>query len=233
MAALFSCETVAQKTTDITFKADKLIEVALLSVKEGKETQLNGEYFPKVMPVAQPYGAKPIATFAVTRKVISDKPVQMVVFFEWDNLEQKRAFERNPEYLKLKNIRDDALQFLSQGYFKVDEDVTYSLSAEGTYDFAALWIDPANAPKLQEYFEAVFPEAQKPKFGYTPIASLHPVEGVYDQNYHPSIIAFAEWKTGSSAVDKFQKTKVYKENVAKREAATPYKDVWHLKPILN
>ena len=222
----------AQKTADITFKADKLIEVALLSVKAGKEQQLNGDYFPKVMPVAQPYGAKPIASFAVTRKVIGNKPAQMVVFFEWESLEQKRAFERDAKYLALKNIRDEALEFLSQGYFKVEQDVTYNISSDGTYDFAALWIDPDNAPKLQEYFQAVFPEAQKPKYGYTPIANLNPIMGVHDQNYHPSIIAFAEWKGGPKAVDKLGKSKAYKDNVAKREAATPYKDVFHLKPLL-
>lgn len=220
------------KTAEITFKADKLIEVALLSVQKGKENQFMQEYFSQVMPVALPYGAKPIASFAVTRKVEGTKPVEMVVFFEWESIEQKRAFEQNPKYLELRNLRDDALTFLSQGYFSVEEDVTYQIADNKVYDFAGLFINPAKAQHLQEYFQAVFPEAQKPKFGYTPIATLNAIPGVYDQNYHPSVIAFAEWKGGANAVDEFQKTKVFQQNVAKREAASPYKDVFHLKPIL-
>ncbi|MEO0734174.1 MAG: DUF1330 domain-containing protein, partial [Bacteroidota bacterium] len=100
---------MAPKSAEVTFAKDKLIEVALLSVQEGKQQQFMGDYFSKVMPVALPYGARPIASFGVTRKVEGQKPVQMVVFFEWNSLEDKRAFEMNPEYLKLRNIRDDAL----------------------------------------------------------------------------------------------------------------------------
>lgn len=220
-------------SADITFKANKLIEVALLSVKAGKESQFMNDYFSQVMPVAMPYGARPIASFAVTRKVEGTKPAQMVVFFEWESIDQKRSFEKNPKYLELRNLRDDALSFLSQGYFQVQEDVNYTISDDKVYDFAGLFIDPNNAPKLEEYFGAVFPVAQSPKYGYTPIATLASIPGVHDQNYHPTLIAFAEWKGGSKAVDMLQKTPEFKNNVAKRTAAAPYMDVFHLKPILQ
>ena len=145
--------------------------------------------------------------------------------------QQKRAFERDPKYLELRNIRNDALEFLTQGYFSVDQDITIEVADNKVYDFAALWVNPDNAPLLQEYFGAVMPEATKPKIGYTPLATLtnagHP-----DMSYHPSVIAFAEWKGGSEAVDKLEKTKAFKNNVHKREKAAPYKDVFHLKPIL-
>ena len=222
----------AQKKQSITFTKGKLIEVALLSVKEGKETQFYQEYFSQVMPVAIPYGAKPIASFATTRKVIGDNPAKVVVFFEWANLDEKRKFERNPEFLRLRNIRDNALNYLVQGYFRVDETNTVEIQDNRVYDFAALWIDPNNAPKLQEYFGAVMPEASKPKIGYTPIATLNSA-GAKDQNWHPSLIAFAEWKGGTEALDRLEKTKAFKENVHLREAATPYKEVFHLSPLIQ
>ncbi|MBV6645238.1 MAG: DUF1330 domain-containing protein [Cyclobacteriaceae bacterium] len=231
-ALLLAVTVLAQKSQNITFTKGKLIEVALLSVKEGKENQFYQEYFSQVMPVAVPYGAKPIASFATTRKVIGDNPAKVVVFFEWENLKEKRKFERNPEFLKLRNIRDNALQYLVQGYFQVDETKTIKLQDDKVYDFAALWIDPTNAPKLQEYFGAVMPEATKPKIGYTPIATLNSA-GAKDQNWHPSLIAFAEWKGGSEAVDKLEKTKAFKDNVHLREAATSYKEVFHLKPLIQ
>ncbi|MEM8968757.1 MAG: DUF1330 domain-containing protein [Bacteroidota bacterium] len=233
ISALFLATTgFAQKKQRITFTEGKLIEVALLSVKDGKENQFFQEYFSQVMPVATPYGAKPIASFATTRKVIGDNPAAVVVFFEWASLEDKRKFERNPEFLKLRNIRDNALNYLAQGYFQVDETKTVEIQDDKVYDFAALWIDPSNAPKLQQYFGAVMPEATKPAIGYAPIATLNSA-GAKDQNWHPSVIAFAEWKGGAEAVDKLEKTSAFKDNVHLREAAAPYKEVFHLKPLIQ
>ena len=220
------------KSADITFKAGKLIEVALLSVKPDGQKAFMEEYFPKVMPVAAPYGARPIASFAVVKTVMGNKPNQMVVFFEWESIKQKRAFEANPEYLKLRNIRDNALSYLSQGYFQVEKDVTVNISDDKIYDFAGLFINPEKANLLQEYFQAVLPTAAKPEYGYTPIVNLNPIPNVYDQSYHPSVIAFAQWKGGADSQERFEKTKAFQKNKAKRSAGAPYIDVFHIKPIL-
>lgn len=227
-------EAIAEevKSADITFKAGKLIEVALLTVKPDGQKAFMEEYFPKVMPVATPYGARPIASFAVVKTVLGNKPNQMVVFFEWESVEQKRAFEANPEYLKLRNIRDNALSFLSQGYFQVEKDVTVNVSTDQIYDFAGIFINPEKANLLQEYFQAVLPTAAKPEFGYTPIVNLNPIPGVHDQNYHPSVIAFAQWKGGPDSQERFEKTEAFQKNKAKRAAGAPYIDVFHIKPIL-
>ena len=222
----------AQKSQSITFNKGTLIEVALLSVREGKQNQFYQDYFSQVMPVAIPYGARPIASFATTKKVLGDNPASVIVFFEWASLEEKRAFERNPEFLKLRNIRDNALNYLAQGYFQVEETKTVTVQEDKVYDFAALWIDKANAAKLQEYFAAVMPEATKKGIGYTPIATLNSM-GAKDQDWHPNLIAFAEWKGGSNALDKLEKTKAFKNNVHLREAAAPYKEVFHLKPMIQ
>ena len=229
---LLSTACYAQKKQSVTFTKGKLIEVALLSIRDGKDNQFYQDYFSKVMPVATPYGARPIASFATTRSVLGESPAQVVVFFEWGSLADKRAFENNPEFLKLRNIRDNALNYLVQGYFQVEESVNVELSDDKVYDFAALWIDPANAPKLQQYFGAVMPEASKPEIGYTPIATLTSA-GAKDQNWHPSLIAFAEWKGGSEALDKLEQTSAFKNNVHLREAATPYKEVFHLKALIQ
>ncbi len=232
IAVFISTSLFAQKSQTITFTEGKLIEVALLSVKEGKENQFFQEYFSQVMPVAIPYGAKPIGSFAVTRKVIQNSPSKIIVFFEWESLEQKRKFEANPEFLQVRNIRDNALDFLVQGFFEVDESISIEVADNKVYDFAALWVDPEKGSSLQEYFAAVMPEATKPQIGYTPITTLKSL-GANDQNYHPTLIAFAEWKGGAGAVDKLEKTKAFKKNVHLREAATPYKEVMHIVPIIQ
>lgn len=232
IALLLSTSVMAQKSQTITFTKGKLVEVALLSVKEGKEAQFFNEYFSQVMPVAIPYGAKPIGSFAVTRHVIQNNPSKMVVFFEWESLEEKRKFEANPEFLKLRNIRDNALSYLVQGFFEVTETVSIEVSDNKVYDFAALWVHPEKGNLLQEYFGAVMPEATKPKIGYTPITTLSSV-GANDQNYHPSVIALAEWKGGSEAVDQLEQTKAFKDHVHLREAAAPYKEVMHIVPIIQ
>ena len=153
-------------------------------------------------------------------------------FFEWPSVEQKRAFEKDPRYLELRNIRNAAMNFLTLGYFKVEANTEVTFSSEKTYDFASLWIDPANAPKLQQYFEKVAPVAMTPKYGFKPLVKLEPL-GVHDQNYHPSVISLAEWGAADS-FEKFRKQeKIYKENVHLREAATPYKDVFLLKAVIQ
>ncbi|HAS40478.1 MAG TPA: hypothetical protein DCS93_08365 [Microscillaceae bacterium] len=231
-SVFLSTVVFAQKKQRITFTKGKLIEVALLSVKKGKESQFYQKYFSQVMPVAIPHGAKPIASFATTRQVIGNNPAQVVVFFEWASLEEKRKFEKKPAFLKLRNIRDNALNYLVQGYFQVEQTKTVEIQDNKVYDFAALWVDNANASKLSQYFKAVMPEASKPNIGYKPITTLVSA-GAKDQNWHPSLIAFAEWQGGSNALDRLEKTKAFKENVHLREAATPYKEVFHLKPLIQ
>lgn len=223
-------ETKEVKTGEITFKKDKLIEVALLTVKPGKESQFNEEYFSQAFPLGVPYGARFIGSFMIEKVDAGNSPAQMLVFFEWENLEKFRAFKQNIDFVKIVNTRNDALSFLTTGTFTVDKDITYELSDDKTYEFAALWVtDPM---KLQQYFEAVLPLAGDPKIQFELIAQLQST-GEPDGTYHPNLIFFSEWKVGQAGRDELLSREDFINNVHLREEASPYKDMFIVKPILD
>lgn len=228
----FTFGATEEKTGEITFKKGTLVEVALLTIQPGKESQFYEEYFSQALPLAPKYGARPIGSFMVEKRDQGNSPAQMVIFFEWESLEKKRAFEKDFDFLKIVNIRNDALSFLNTGYFQVDKDITYSLKESGTYEFAALWLDPNNAQKLEQYFQAVLPLASDPKIQFELIAQLSSL-GVEDKNYHPNIIFFSEWKKGMEGRNELATRKAFKDNLHLRETASPYKDLLLIKPILN
>lgn len=217
------------KTGEITFKKDKLIEVALLTIQPGKEAQFEKDYFSKAFPIGAKYGARLIGSFAIQQKDQGNVPAQMLVFFEWNSVEDFRKFNTNLEFVKIVNIRNEALSFLTTGLFTVDKDVTYELSTNKTYEFAALWL--ANPTLLQEYFQAVLPLAKDPKIQFELIAQLTS-NGQPDGTYHPNLIFFSEWKAGYKGKEELLQRAEYKNNVHKREKAAPYKDVLIITPIL-
>ncbi|MEO0573058.1 MAG: hypothetical protein AAF039_15225 [Bacteroidota bacterium] len=226
MGMTFSC--TAQKTKTLTFPKGKVIEVALIGYRDGKQPIVQQEYFPKVFPVAQEYGLLDAQTFSVVETHYGDAPVQQFGFFIWDSYEQKEKFDKDPRYLELRNIRNKAFNFLYMGYFQVESDVTYTFDNESIYDFAAMFIDVANAPKLQQYFEKVAPVAMTDKYGYQPIVTLNPLNECTKGKYVPDIIGFAKWSV-SDGFSKLKKNSTYKKYVHLRDAATPYKDVFMVK----
>ena len=69
------------KGTEIVFKKDKLIEVALLTIKPGKEKQFSEDYFSKAFPIGKPYEPRMIGRFQIVQKDAGNNPAQMLVFF--------------------------------------------------------------------------------------------------------------------------------------------------------
>lgn len=222
----------AVQTLDVTFSQGKLIEVGLYSIKDGMEAQVKEDYFPKVMPIAMEYGLKPIASFSVEERVYGGSPAQAIGFFEWPSLEAKRNFDADPRYLELRNIRNEALDFLTLGYFEAEETQNVTFRSDRTYDFAAMWLDPNNQEKLGEYFEKVAPVAEE-EYGFVPhLVSLKPLEA-HDKTYHPHMVGMSEWPTEESLSNFFENEKVYQKNVHLRDEAVAYMDVFLLKPVIK
>ena len=233
---IFSCWTchtaIAQKSQTITFKANTVVETALLTIKPGKEKQFAEDYFSQAIKFAPIYGARPIGSFALVDRKLGNAPAQMLVFFEWESLEKKRAFEKDLGFLQIVNIRNEALSFLTTGYFKVEQDVSYTFTEGKTYEFAALWLDPTNAPQLQTYFEKVGPIAADPRVGFQPIAQLQSL-GVEDRTYHPNLIFLSEWTQGVEGRDYALNRADYKAVLPLRTAAAPYIDMFLVAPIIQ
>ncbi|MEM6807106.1 MAG: hypothetical protein AAF696_37235, partial [Bacteroidota bacterium] len=222
----------AQKSQELTFRANTVVETALLTIKPGKEKQFSEDYFSEAIKFAPIYGARPIGSFALLDRKMGNAPAQMLVFFEWESLEKKRAFEKDLAFLKIVNIRNDALSFLTTGYFQVEQDVSFTFAEGKTYEFAALWLDPDHAPKLQAYFEKVGPIAADPKVGFQPIAQLQSL-GVEDRTYHPNLIFLSEWTQGTLGRDYALNRRDYKKALPLRTSAAPYIDMFLIAPIIQ
>ncbi len=112
----------------ISFKAGTIIEISFARIKEGKEQQLFGQYFPKVMPILNDLGGQSLGSFSVTESLSELDEPQMSALFQWPSLEAFEALHTDPRFLEIKSIRDDALMFLSNGHFftvKKDTEVTF------------------------------------------------------------------------------------------------------------
>lgn len=216
---------------DVEFQADAVIDVGLVSFRPGQQQVIAKEYFPQIMPIINEYGGRRLITFKVVDRVQGESPAQSVTLFHWPSIEQRRAFENDPRFLKLRNIRDAAINFLTVGYFKVESAGTVRFSADKVYDFGALWLNPEEAPKMKTYFENVGPVAVKKYGARLGHVRLKP-SGYQDQVYHPHIIGISEWPAVNSLHDFFKNEQVFKDNVHLREAAVEYMDVFLLKPVL-
>ncbi|MFQ5640421.1 MAG: DUF1330 domain-containing protein [bacterium] len=215
---------------DVSFKAGKLIEVAFLSVKPGKENQLNADYFAKVMPIAAEYGMRPLATFGVTDVAEGNTHVQMIGFFEWPSIEVRNKFSRDKRFLAIKPIRDNALSYLQYGFFKVEEDVSTTFSADHYYEIYAMWMNPKYGNQISDYFGKVGPVAGQHYGAKFPL-SLKPYGGK-DGDYHPHAMGIAEWPSKAKN-EAFFNSPVFKDARHLRDAAVDRLDALHARVVVQ
>lgn len=184
----------SDRTEDITFKKGKLIEVAYLSVKEGKGESLKKHYFPKAMALVKEYDAKMLGRFRVIKKTGGEINPQMVVIFEWPSVAEKEKFSRDPRFREIKPIRDAALSFLKLGYYEMGKDTTITFKENKVYEFFGAWIDSND--KLNEYFKVSGPI--KKNYG-RPEPVFKTMLGVIadapkgKQTYSPQMAGIVEW----------------------------------------
>lgn len=221
------------KSIEVTFKKDKLIEVAFLSVDQSKKQQLQEEYFKKVMPIAKEYGMKPLAKMGVQYSYSEFVNPQMVGFFEWESKAQHKAFLKDPRLLKIKPIRDDALTFLRLGYFTVEQDTKVTFTSGELMEVYAMWLNPSETHRMQTYFKNVMPLITGKGNKYAvkfPLALKSQSYG--NDTYQPEVFGIALWKNKKSSTQ-FFKSKAYKKIKGDKEAAIARSDVWQGEIIIN
>ncbi|MFI5137818.1 MAG: hypothetical protein ACHQIM_08315 [Sphingobacteriales bacterium] len=217
------------------FKAGTLIEVAFMSVKEGKMKQLNGEYFAKVMPIAMEYGLKPLMTVAVKNAYSEKIKPQMVGFFEWPDVAKKEAFEKDPRFLKLKPVRTDALSLLKIGFFEVEKDMTVKLDGSLFYEIYGMDLKEETADQMGKYFEKAGPICSK-DYGVDFALSMTPVSvACFDPEsngaYSAQSFGIAIWPS-EEANKKFFTSKEYGEIKHFKENAIKTIGAWQGSVIL-
>jgi hypothetical protein len=107
----------SKKQEVVEFKAGTVIEVSFARINEGKEGQLFGEYFPKVMPILMELSGKSLGSFSIVDSKGKLNQPQMCALFQWPSLEAFNKLHADERFLSLKKIRDDALEYLSNGHF--------------------------------------------------------------------------------------------------------------------
>ncbi|MCH8035240.1 MAG: DUF1330 domain-containing protein [Bacteroidetes bacterium] len=218
---------------EVVFQKGKLIEVAFLSVKEGKGKQLKEDYFPKVMPIITEYGAKPLMTIGVKNAWSDDIKPQMVVFFEWPSAAKKEAFDKDKRFKELKAIRDDALSFLKIGYFEVEKDMPVQLDESKFYEVYGMSMNKENGHLMQKYFEKAGPISTN-DYGVDFALSMKPVHvNIFgSDHYVPQTFGLAIWPD-AEANDKYFGSEEYAEIKHFKEDALERLDVWQGSVILG
>ncbi len=210
------------RTQDVTLKKGKLIEVAYLTVIEGKEESLKKDYFPKAMPIVKEYGGKMLGRFKVIKKAGGEISPQMIGIFEWPNLAAKESLMQDIRYQKIKPIRDAASSFLKSGYYEVGKDTTIQFKEDKVYEFFGAWLDPSpeSKDKLNEYFKVSGPI--KKRYG-RPEPIFKTMLGTYKgapkgaEVYSPQMTGIVEW-------DKSEDFFILQENKDFKKYARPLFD---------
>ena len=185
------------RTHTITFRAGKVYEITSFTIKEGKEEQINEEYFPKVMPLVAEYGGVSLGMFRVTRKIAGEIDGQMLAVFEWPSLAVKNEFHGDPRFLKFSPLRDDALSYFKPGFYEVGQDVTITFKDNKTYEFFGAWLAPDSDEALKQYFAVSEPIKRSYGRPYPEImVILSPAKGQGADAYAPHMTGIVEWDKG-------------------------------------
>jgi len=182
------------REASVLLKADTVIEISYASVEGGKEMQLMGDYLPKIMPIVASYGGIMLGNFQVTAVTGGEITPQMVVIFEWPSLEAREKMHADEAAKKLFPLREDAMTFFKQAFYKVDEDTTLTLHEDKTYEFFTAWLTFAAKASLPAYFKL----SETPKQKYGPpkfVAMLKPLEDGPKGSYvlNPNMAGIVEW----------------------------------------
>ena len=185
------------RTHTITFRAGKVYEITSFTIKEGKQEQINEEYFPKVMPLVAEYGGVSLGMFRVTKMITGEIDGQMLSVFEWPSLAVKNRFHNDPRFLQIFPLRDDALSYFMPGFYEVGQDVTVTFKDNKTYEFFGAWFAPESDEVLKQYFAVSEPIKRSygrpyPKF----LVTLLPAKGQGSGAYAPHMTGIVEWDKG-------------------------------------
>lgn len=207
----------------VTFKKGKLIEVAFMSVKKGKQPQLN-EYFRKVMPLATKYGIRPLITLRVSHAYSKKIGAQMIGFFEWPSKRVRADFAKNKQFNKIKHLRNNSLSVLKVGYFESGKDVSVLFFKDKLYEVYGLWANKKNRDKLDSYFKQSG-EIITQDYGASFVLDLQATWQARGY-YNPEMFGIVQWES-KKLNSRFFNSGEYKSIEHLKKAGLARLDVWH------
>ncbi len=118
---------------ELTLQSDTYLDFAFGTVTPGKEMQVFAEYFPIIHPVLAEHGIQPLGSFMV---LATNNPGQVPgqgALTQVPSPENFAQFHNDSRFLEAKPIRDDAMEFLTDGNFFKSQDVLLALDAQCDY----------------------------------------------------------------------------------------------------
>jgi hypothetical protein len=201
-----------EKTKTISFMKGKVYELVYFTVGEGKQRQLDEEYFPISMPIVAEYGGKFHGMFLIDNIREGNLKGKMLGIFEWPSLKVKDKMHSDPRFKKVAPILMDAMSYFKPGFYEVDKSSDVTFSNLKSYEFFGAWIDSAEA--LNEYWKVTGPLKKsygrpEPKF----LLSLKAAGGQGMFDYKPDMSGIVEWDRASD-YQAFRDTAEFKTNAA-------------------
>ena len=185
------------KNTNMEFKADTIIELSFATVVAGKESQLFGEYFPGVMPIVTELGGQPLGSYTVINASSGLGEPKMGAFFQWPGIDEFNALHKEPRFLAIKHLRDNALQFFSNAHFFVVTKNTRVNFIEGQpYALIAQMDDKGYGVKLSAEF--------------VPMVEMTPAAGMLKKDYSPIKIQLMHWDENCDKIMQQGRADVFK-----------------------
>ncbi len=120
-------------TLQLTIDSKLKLEFAFGKITQGKEMQLYGEYFPAIAPLIVDYANQQVGTFSVIASNIEGTTPEMGAFTHWSSLESHQGFYSDSRFTKVKPLRDDSLDLLSDGHFFKSLDKVIDIDTVADY----------------------------------------------------------------------------------------------------
>jgi len=120
-------------TLQLTIDSKLKLEFAFGKITQGKEMQLYGEYFPAIAPLIADYANQQVGTFSVISSNIQGTKPEMGAFTHWSSLDAHQGFYSDSRFTKVKPLRDDSLDLLSDGHFFKSLDKVIDIDTDADY----------------------------------------------------------------------------------------------------
>ncbi|MEL6917859.1 MAG: hypothetical protein AAFO99_09020 [Bacteroidota bacterium] len=195
-----------------------------MSLKPGADNKAKlDDYFMKIGEVIMASGAK-VHSFAVTKASVGDGPAQMFLIGEYPDREAPRKIFESEAFFKNRNQRDHALSYLSEGFFMATADGEFDLS-QGGLRLYSLWTKKGKEEQLNSYFNTIMPYSMETGAVPAPFVFV-PDPSIQRQSNDASMVFLGSWS--EEGEKKFYGSKLFKENVAKRDDALNFLEEYEI-----
>jgi len=119
---------------ELTLNSDgSHLDFAFGKVIKGREIQVFQDYSPAIAPALIDWGIQPLLPFAVLATNTSGPTPEQGAFTQVSSTENFVRFHSDPRFLELKPLRDDGMEFLTDGNLFESKNMAISLESETDY----------------------------------------------------------------------------------------------------